>query len=39
MFEKLGEGKIVRIESGETIFKLDSYEKNPIVSPQDPELT
>ncbi len=37
--EKLGEGKVIEIESGETIFKLDSYEKNPIVKPQDVGLT
>jgi predicted GH43/DUF377 family glycosyl hydrolase len=39
MFEKLGDGKVVQIESGETIFKLDSYEKNPVVKPQDIGLT
>jgi len=38
-FEKLGDGKVIEIESGETIFKLDSYEKNPIIKPQDIGLT
>ncbi len=37
--EKLGDGRVIQIESGETIFKLDSYEKNPIVTPQDIGLT
>ena len=37
--KKLGSGKTIQIESGETIFKLDSYEKNPIVRPQDIGLT
>jgi len=37
--EKLGEGKVIQIESGETIFKLVSYEKNPVVRPQDIGLT
>ena len=38
-FEKLGDGAVLRTESGETIFKLDSYENNPIVRPQDIGLT
>ena len=38
-FENLGDGKVIEIESGDTIFKLDSYEKNPIVTPQDIGLT
>ena len=37
--EKLGDGRVIQIESGETIFKLDSYEKNPVVKPQDIGLT
>ena len=37
--EKLGDGRVIQIESGETIFKLDSYEKNPVVRPQDIGLT
>ena len=32
---KLGSGKITQIKSGETIFRLDSFEENPIVKPQD----
>ena len=39
IFENLGDGKIMEIESGETIFGLDSHEKNPIVKPQDIGLT
>lgn len=34
-FENLGDGRVIETESGEAIFKLDSYEKNPIVKPQD----
>lgn len=34
-FEKLEDGEVVKIESGETIFKLGSYKNNPIISPQD----
>jgi predicted GH43/DUF377 family glycosyl hydrolase len=37
--EKLGDGRVIQIESGETIFKLDSYEENPVVRPQDIGLT
>ena len=33
--KKLGEGKIVTLESGDTIFKMDSFRDNPIVKPQD----
>jgi len=33
--QKLGEGKIVTLESGDTIFKMDSFEDNPVVKPQD----
>ena len=39
LVENLGEGKIVKIASGEYIFKLDSYPQNPVVSPQDIRLT
>ncbi len=39
LLEELGDGKVIKIESGETIFRLDSYEKNPIVKPQDLGLT
>ena len=37
--QKLGDGEIVLLDSGETIFKLDSFENNPIVKPQDIGLT
>lgn len=37
--EKTGDGKVVEIETGETIFKLDSHEKNPIVTPREIGLT
>ncbi|MEE8167448.1 MAG: hypothetical protein V3T58_01080 [Candidatus Hydrothermarchaeales archaeon] len=37
--EELGDGKVIEIESGATIFKLESDEKNPIVRPQDLGLT
>lgn len=33
--DKLGDGKVVHNDTGETIFKLDSFENNPIVKPQD----
>ena len=32
---KLGEGSVVKLDSEEVIFKLDSFENNPIVKPQD----
>ena len=32
---KLGEGSVVKLDSEEAIFKLDSFENNPIVKPQD----
>jgi len=32
---KIGEGKIIQIGTGEAIFKMDSYENNPIIKPQD----
>lgn len=32
---RLGDGELVTLDSGEKIFKLDSYEENPIVKPQD----
>jgi predicted GH43/DUF377 family glycosyl hydrolase len=37
--QKLGDGETVLLDSGETIFKLDSCETNPIVKPQDIGLT
>ncbi len=39
LFENLRDGKVIEIESGETIFRLDSHEKNPIVKPQEIGLT
>ena len=36
---KLGNGYIVTLDSGETIFKLHSHENNPVVKPQDLGLT
>ena len=33
--QKLGEGKIVTLDSGDTIFKMDSFIDNPVVKPQD----
>lgn len=39
LFENIGEGKVLELESGEAIFKLDSYKGNPIVRPQDLGLT
>lgn len=35
----LGDGRVVETKSGETIFKLDSCPKNPIVKPQELGLT
>ncbi len=37
--EKLGNGKVIKLTSGESIFKLDSYPENPIVKPEDIGLT
>ncbi|MCD6241929.1 hypothetical protein J7K27_10560 [Candidatus Bathyarchaeota archaeon] len=37
--QKLGDGQISRLKSGKLIFKLSSYEGNPIVKPQDLGLT
>ncbi len=37
--DTLGDGKVEEIESGQTIFILDSYEKNPVVKPQNIGLT
>jgi predicted GH43/DUF377 family glycosyl hydrolase len=37
--DNLGDGQVMKIGSGETVFRLDSYEKNPIVKPQDIGLT
>ncbi len=37
--KELGDGEIIRIGSGEFIFKFSSFKENPIVKPQDIELT
>lgn len=37
--QKLGDGKFVSLDSGETVFKLSSFEGNPIIKPQDIGLT
>jgi len=37
--KNLGGGKIISLDSGEKIFKLDSFENNPVVKPQDLGLT
>ena len=36
---KLGDGEIVSLDSGEAVFKLHSFENNPIIKPQDLGLT
>ena len=33
--QKLGDGEIILLNSGDTIFKMDSFRDNPIVKPQD----
>jgi len=38
LVEELGEGKVIKIAAGEYIFRLDSYPRNPVVSPQDIDL-
>ncbi len=37
--QELGDGTVILLDSGETVFKLDSHENNPIVKPQDIGLT
>jgi hypothetical protein len=37
--QKLGDGETILLDSGKTIFKLDSFQNNPIVKPQDIGLT
>ena len=37
--QELGDGAVVLLDSGETVFKLASIENNPIVKPQDLGLT
>ena len=36
---KLGEGTVVSLDSHEVVFKLASFEGNPIIKPQDIGLT
>ncbi len=38
-FQKLGVGSVVSLNSGEGMFKMDSWKENPIVKPQDIGLT
>jgi len=33
--QKLGDGEIILLNSGDTIFKMDSFRGNPVVKPQD----
>ena len=33
--QKLGDGEIILLDSGDTIFKMDSFRGNPVVKPQD----
>ncbi len=37
--QKLGGGSVVKLDSGEVTFKLDSFENNPIIKPEDLGLT
>lgn len=37
--QTLGEGSVVKLDSGEVTFRLDSFEGNPIIKPQDLGLT
>jgi predicted GH43/DUF377 family glycosyl hydrolase len=37
--EKLGDGEVIKLASGELIFKLASYPENPIVKPEEIGLT
>lgn len=37
--QELGDGETLLLDSGEAIFKLDSFENNPVVKPQDIGLT
>jgi predicted GH43/DUF377 family glycosyl hydrolase len=37
--QKLGDGKVISLDSGESAFRLDSFGNNPIVKPQDLGLT
>lgn len=38
-YKNLGEGRVIKTKIGETIFKLDSYKKNPIIRPKNIGLT
>jgi len=35
IIQKLGDGEIILLDSGDTIFKMDSFRDNPVVKPQD----
>lgn len=35
LIAELGSGEVIRMPSGEKIFKMDSYKGNPIIKPQD----
>ena len=37
--QELGDGMVVLLKSGETVFKLSSFENNPVLKPQDLGLT
>ena len=37
--QELGDGTVVLLDSGETVFKLDSFQGNPIIKPEDIGLT
>lgn len=37
--QELGDGRVLPLDAGEIVFKLDSYKNNPIVKPQDLGLT
>ncbi|PKP61884.1 hypothetical protein CVT91_01510 [Candidatus Atribacteria bacterium HGW-Atribacteria-1] len=39
LIAELGNGKIIKTQLGENIFKMDSYQRNPIIKPQDIDLT
>lgn len=39
IIKELGDGELIEIESAKALFKLDSYEKNPIVKPDELGLT
>ena len=37
--QKLGDGTVIFLDSGEALFKLDSFKNNPILKPQELGLT